>query len=199
MALQIGAKAEGSFREPLQLLSDCHRRIERFLQQLIHVAEQTEGDGLNEAYRDELDTALRYFENAEPLHTADEEVSLFPRLLAKKHEEAERIIRTLEADHDVVGALHKAVGEIGKRWLERGYLEKQELEELLEKLYFLRNTYRRHIGMEDQVLFPLAAALLSAEELEVIGHEMADRRGVPFDTPPGMRCASRRSKQEQPK
>jgi hemerythrin-like domain-containing protein len=199
MAIQIGRKAEGSFREPLQLLSDCHRRIERFLQQLIHVAEQTQGDGLNEAYRDELDTALRYFENAEPLHTADEEVSLFPRLRAKKNEEADRIIATLEADHDVVGELHRRVGEIGRKWLEQGYLEKQELRELLEKLYFLRTTYHQHIGIEDRVLFPVAATLLSAEELEAIGREIADRRGVSFDTPPGTRCASRRAKQGLPK
>ncbi|HLI48397.1 MAG TPA: hemerythrin domain-containing protein [Chthonomonas sp.] len=199
MAIQIGAKAEGSFREPLQLLSDCHRRIERFLQQLIHVAEQAKGDGLDEAYRDELDTALRYFENAEPLHTADEEVSLFPRLRAKKNEEADHVIATLEADHEVVGELHKVVGEIGKKWLEQGYLEKQELRELLERLYFLRTTYHQHIGIEDRVLFPLAATLLSSDELEAIGHEMADRRGVPFDTPPGTRCASRRSKPAPPK
>ena len=33
MPITIGAAPEGSFAEPLRLLSDCHRRIERFLEQ----------------------------------------------------------------------------------------------------------------------------------------------------------------------
>lgn len=37
MPVTIGAKRESDFTDPLGMLSDCHRRVERFLQALIKV------------------------------------------------------------------------------------------------------------------------------------------------------------------
>ena len=39
MPIQLGAAPEHGFDSPLGLLSDCHRRIERFLEQLLRVVE----------------------------------------------------------------------------------------------------------------------------------------------------------------
>ena len=44
MAVQLGAKPEHSFDEPLGLLSDCHRRIEKFLDVMIRVLERSGRD-----------------------------------------------------------------------------------------------------------------------------------------------------------
>lgn len=41
MPITIGAKPAGDFSNPIELLSDCHRRIERFLGVLATVARQT--------------------------------------------------------------------------------------------------------------------------------------------------------------
>ena len=38
MPITIGAKPTGGFSNPIELLSDCHRRIERFLAVLVTVA-----------------------------------------------------------------------------------------------------------------------------------------------------------------
>src|SRR3954466_3949201 len=76
----IGAKPESNFTDPIGLLTDCHRRIERFLSVLVQVAAQAKGGPLTEEQRHGLDTALRYFRDAAPKHTADEESTLFPRL-----------------------------------------------------------------------------------------------------------------------
>lgn len=80
MPLRIGQRPDRGFDEPLGLLSDCHRRIEHFLQVFVTVAAGAAGGALTAAQRDALEGALRYFEVAAPKHTADEEESLFPRL-----------------------------------------------------------------------------------------------------------------------
>jgi hemerythrin-like domain-containing protein len=38
--------------------------------------------------------------------------------------------------------------------------------------------YRRHISLEDAVIFPLAARILSDEQKSLIATEMAERREV---------------------
>jgi Hemerythrin HHE cation binding domain len=78
MPVQIGAKNH-EYSEPLGLLSDCHRRIEMFLVSLSAIA-KVAGPPLNDEGRRALENALRYFREAAPKHTADEEQSLFPRL-----------------------------------------------------------------------------------------------------------------------
>ncbi|MDE3111065.1 MAG: hemerythrin domain-containing protein, partial [Acidobacteriota bacterium] len=78
MPVQIGANVH-SFSNPMGLLSDCHRRMEMFLGSLEAVA-KTIDQPLNEETARGLSAALRYFREAAPKHTADEEESLFPRL-----------------------------------------------------------------------------------------------------------------------
>lgn len=52
MPIQIGQKPAPTFQQPLELLSDCHRRVESFLRSLIIVAEQARGSDLNPQRRD---------------------------------------------------------------------------------------------------------------------------------------------------
>src|SRR5947208_11249106 len=89
MAVTIGATPEHSFEQPLGLLTDCHRRIELFLGVLSRIAEDARGGALTDQQRSALMTALRYFREAAPKHTADEEQSLFPRLRARGGPEVE--------------------------------------------------------------------------------------------------------------
>src|SRR5213595_3170992 len=100
MAVQIGAKSH-HFTEPLGLLSDCHRRIEMFIASLSAIAELG-GQPLNEEGWRALENALRYFREATPKHTADEEQSLFPRLRALSSPEVQSAfsrLDELEGDH----------------------------------------------------------------------------------------------------
>src|SRR6476661_8734142 len=78
MPVQIGAKTH-NFNDPTGLLSDCHRRIEMFMGSLESVAKVIDWAPTQET-RQALETALRYFREAAPKHTADEEESLFPRM-----------------------------------------------------------------------------------------------------------------------
>ncbi len=200
MPIKIGAAPENDFNRPLGLLSDCHRRIERFLGQLLRVTEQARGGPLDIAQQESLETALRYFERAAPLHTRDEEESLFPRMRASGSAEVEAAlaaVEALEADHRTADEAHAEVDRLGRRWLEEGTLSLEETDCLLTLLLNLREMYRRHIAVEDNQIFPLAGAVLEPSAITALGREMATRRGLDFDNLPLVsRCAQRRLERE---
>jgi len=179
MPLQIGQPADHSFDEPLGLLSDCHRRIEYFLDVLSTLDRAGSEQPLTAAQRLQIEDALNYFENAAPRHTADEEESLFPRLRASHDPEAARALDTLarlERDHAIADAHHRAVDVLCRRWLALGALPELDARELRDRLGVLQAIYRDHIAVEDRELFPAAAKLLTRSELQDIGREMAARR-----------------------
>jgi hypothetical protein len=78
------------------LLGDCHRRVERFLAVLVHVAEQAHGEPFTGERRTAWDTALRYFREAAPKHTTDEEESLFPRLRAMDRADVKALLARVD-------------------------------------------------------------------------------------------------------
>ena len=47
MAIQIGAKPDSGFDDPIGMLKDCHRRIESFLGILCVVVDRAQGRSLN--------------------------------------------------------------------------------------------------------------------------------------------------------
>ena len=184
--IQIGQKPSPTFQQPLELLSDCHRRVESFLRALVLVAEQARGGELNLPQREALQTALRYFREAAPKHTADEEESLFPRMRELGEgatREALAKIQALEADHEVARDSHDAVEQLGQQWLAIGRLSADETARLLNNLLELQSIYERHIAVEDNEIFPLAAQVLDPETLNDVGREMAKRRGQKFESP----------------
>jgi hemerythrin-like domain-containing protein len=181
MPVVIGAKRESNFSDPIGLLGDCHRRIERFLSVLIQVAAQAHGEPLTEEQRSALDTALHYFREAAPKHTADEEGSLFPRLRRIDRPEVKAVlarIDSLEADHVRAQSSHSEVDRLGQLWLANGKLPADETTRFTTLLAELCELYRNHIATEDQELFPVAANALDAADREAIGSEMAARRGL---------------------
>lgn len=179
----FGAPRESSFAKPLALLSECHRRIERFLADMTRVASERRGGELSEAERADLAGAVRYFREAAPRHTADEEESLFPRMRAGAQPQARQALAELdrlEADHQRADAYHAEANSLAIRWLNEARLDEAEASRLVELLAALGDIYRAHIAVEDAAVFP-AAAGLPAEQLEAVGREMAARRGLDFD------------------
>jgi hemerythrin-like domain-containing protein len=179
--IQVNRRPDHDFDEPLGLLSDCHRRIEHFLDVLIAVHAKVGGEALSASDRTALEQSLQYFETAAPRHTADEEESLFPRLRDSADPVAAQALATierLEHDHGEANAHHQAVDLLVRRWLAAGTLTSAESAELQERLARLRTLYQRHIAVEDQELFPAAARVLDKDQIGQIGREMAARRGV---------------------
>jgi hemerythrin-like domain-containing protein len=181
MPVTLGSRPEHGFDEPLGLLSDCHRRIERFLEILQKVVEQARGKSLNDEQRRAVEAALEYFHTAAPRHTADEEESLFPLLMASDKpaaHEAIRIVRALEREHAEANVAHAEVEFWYRRWIEIGSLAAPQTDKLFRTLHELREMYRRHIAVEDDEVFPLAAKVLDRDQLAHLGRQMARRRGL---------------------
>lgn len=183
MPVTIGARPQAGFDQPLALLSDCHRRIEHFLGVLARVVDQARGSALTAEQREAVETCLRYFSQAAPRHTADEEQSLFPRLreLAGAHadvREAMAKLEALEADHAAADDAHAEVRQWFERWMQVGTLAPVQVERLGRILRLLQDLYSRHIEVEDNEVFRLAGRVLGPGELDRIGREMAQRRGL---------------------
>ena len=61
MGVQISAKPDSGFDDPIGMLTDCHRRIEQFLKILATVVERAEGRNLTGEEATAVQSALRYF------------------------------------------------------------------------------------------------------------------------------------------
>ena len=181
MFIRIGQRPDHGFDEPLGLLSDCHRRIEHFVQLLETTAGRSTGESLSPAERQDLEASIAYFAQAAPRHTADEEESLFPRLRASNDPEVRQALATierLEGDHRAADAHHAEVDRLVRSWLSDGTLPPAQLADLREHLGALREIYEPHIAIEDRDLFPAASRLLTKDEQLAIGREMARRRSL---------------------
>ena len=179
MPVVMGAKAP-SFRDPLGLLSDCHRRIEKFLGILARVGKEAGHGNLNDEERSALETSLRYFREAAPRHTADEEESLFPRLRKLDRPELRNTLdrmEVMEKEHKSAEKRHHEVDRLGQAWLDQGTIEAGDRTRFLELLAELKELYDIHISIEDHEIFPAAAAALDQAQRDQVGAEMAARRG----------------------
>jgi hemerythrin-like domain-containing protein len=178
MPITIGARPESTFADPIGLLTDCHRRIERFLTVLV----QLSGKGtLTDEQCTALETALRYFREAAPKHTADEEESLFPRLRSLDRPEMEAVlakVEALETEHAQADRDHSEVDRLGQAWLANGSLSPGDAALFSELVKQLADLYRNHIATEESEVFPTAAAVLEREGREAMGREMEERRGL---------------------
>jgi hemerythrin-like domain-containing protein len=133
----------------------------------------------SEDVRAALESALRYFREAAPKHTADEEESLFPRLRRMQHAEAQAAVKTLENlehDHRHADSLHAEVGRLGRQYLEQGSLAPADLERFRQAVTGLARIYKEHIRVEDESVFPVAGRILSPADKAAIAAEMAARR-----------------------
>lgn len=181
MPVILGSAPLAGFDQPIQLLKDCHRRIERFLHALVAVSAARRGGDLSPEERDALRGATEYFRSAAPRHTLDEEESLFPLMRASGDPRvagALRDLARLESDHDAADQKHAEVNRLVDRWLECGRLDEDSVCRLCLRLGELQAMYRDHIALEDDCVFPLAAAVLTHRQLNRVGDEMARRRGV---------------------
>jgi hemerythrin-like domain-containing protein len=177
----IGAKRESDFTDPIGMLGDCHRRIECFLNALLTVAVDAKGSPLTNEQQAALAMSLRYFREAAPKHTADEEESLFPRLCRLDRPDLQPLlarIDSLQQDHERAESVHREVDHLGQLCLANGRLSPPDAEHLVTVLTQLAELYRRHIAMEDTEVFPVAASALAASDRLAIGTEMAARRGI---------------------
>jgi hemerythrin-like domain-containing protein len=169
----FGDSGAPSFDDPLGMLRACHDRIERQLVTLERLGRHLPEHGCDADARAAASAILRYFDSAAPNHHADEEASLFPRLLARAPD-ARDLIARLERDH------HRTFAPLWLRLrpLLAGIAGGQRANLSPALVREAREAYDPHIATENDLLLPMCADVLRPEELAAIGAEMAARRGT---------------------
>lgn len=180
MAVRIDGKPLAGFDQPLEMLCDCHRRVEHFLDLQLRVAQQYQYHPLDHEARAALENSCTYFTESAPKHTADEEESLFPRMRQAEDlsTTCQQSMQRLEDDHKRADQLHADIEAILRLWLHGNQpLPEDRGKRLIEQLIDLRELYREHIRIEEQEVFPEAAQTLVPRQLFEVGDEMRKRRG----------------------
>lgn len=177
MLVSLGFKpAAEAPRDALQLLLDCHERIRRFSALALKVAE---GHAAPPAELAEAASRVeRYFSVAFPLHVADEDLSLTPRLrdagldsklpaleeMTKHHREVEALLETLVPRWRLLREEPQRLAGISA--------------ELLRDSRALADHLEPHLLLEERELFPWARERLSPAALTELAAEFRARRGA---------------------
>lgn len=163
-----------SFEQPFDMLHACHERMQRMLALLQRLRDHLRAHGADDQARDAARDVLRYFEMAAPQHHQDEELHVFPPLVAQGD----------SATLDLVGRLQQDHLQMEARWV----LARRVLAAVAEgrahaldaadevALDAFSSLYAEHIAAEEQVVYPAAVALLDPETVQAMGKEMAHRR-----------------------
>jgi hemerythrin-like domain-containing protein len=147
-------------RHPLDQLARSHERLREQVAALVALGNAAEVNF------ERLDDLVGWFEGPGVRHEADEEESLFPRLRAAAiDDEIRALLDRLADEHRVHASLH---AELASARTVAGVAA------IAAKL---EQTYRTHLDLEENHLFPAARAVLGAHEFEAISAEMEARRG----------------------
>jgi hemerythrin-like domain-containing protein len=176
MPVQIGAKPDSGFDDPIGMLKDCHRRIESFLDILCAVVERARARTLSSEETAAVQSALHYFRTGGQRHNSDEEDSLFPRLRANLAAGSVEEIAGLESDHHTANELHTQIDILYIAWITNACLSEEDAQCLLGATQRLKHLYAEHIRVEEEIVFPRAAQVLDTQAIGAIGQEFRDRR-----------------------
>ncbi len=168
------ATPQSKTEDAVDLLSGCHDRIRHFTGaavKLAHAQGATPDDIGQTAAR-----IHRYYTVSLPLHEADEEDTLRPRLAVFADE---KMSHALAAMHDQ----HQAIDELLERLLPLLVLVKsnpgilpQVAAEMCSITRALDDVFRAHLQMEEEVIFPAIRVALPESVREEMLREMRARR-----------------------
>lgn len=177
-----GPAVGATMSQPLDHLVACHRRIEERLEGLERAARHLE-DRHEEAL-EVIGNCFRFLTSNGAWHTADEEESVFPRLVGRMTDEESRFLRDLEREHRDVETLLEDLKNLHPLLAVRGGDQEGTARRFRQGAATLCSAYRGHIAAEDERLIPLAKRILRETELSVLSREMRARRGLAVEAGP---------------
>jgi len=171
MLTQLSKQRAADPADLVELLSECHLRIRSFTA-LAHRA-ATANASATEISQACVDVE-RYFTQALPLHIADEEDSIEPRLrgLSPPIDDA---LDAMSAQHQrhtsAVQTLLNATNEV-----RRTPLDAAARARLAYAAHKLKTEFDEHLALEESVIFPAIRQLLSQATQSTLMGELRDRR-----------------------
>ena len=172
MLTVLGNRRNPGEQDLVDLLSECHDRIRRF------VALAREAATRHDVPADQISRACadveRYFTAALPLHVADEEESIAPRLRGLSSE-VDRALDKMEDQHQghapKIEALLGVVAEVG-----RDPSDQDRRRALAGVAADLEVDLEQHLALEEAILFPAVRDMLSRETQTQVMEELRQRR-----------------------
>lgn len=168
--------AANASHEAITRLMSCHQKIRHFTGIAVRLAHS---QGASPAdIVDASDGLFRYFSIALPLHEADENLSVHPRL-RRTAPEGELAGPAADAMIDQ----HLAIDELVERLIPLWVLTRSNPEKLPEVAgemcqisARLREIFDVHLKLEEETIFPALQKYLTSQELGDIVREMQERR-----------------------
>ncbi len=164
--------------DALDLLTGCHDRIRHFTGVAVKLA-HAQGAATEEIVQAAAGIH-RYYSVSLPLHEADEDQTLQPRLHAVAGEQVRHALVAM-ADQ------HQAIDELLERLLPLLALVRnnpatlpQVGGEMCSITKALEETFRAHLQMEEEVIFPAIREVLPERAREEMLYEMQERRKTGF-------------------
>jgi iron-sulfur cluster repair protein YtfE (RIC family) len=165
------AKAENG---AVELLVGCHQRIRHFTgvaTKLAHAQGATSRE-----IQDAAEAVYRYYSVSLPLHEADEEDSLRPRLDKVPDERVQQALAAMQDQHMAIDdllerllPLLRMVGNNPAALADAGG-------EMCSITSALSQMFDAHLQMEEEVIFPAIVAQLTDQDRTELTREMQDRR-----------------------
>lgn len=163
------------FEQPFEMLEACHERVQRSLTLLGRLVDHIDAHGHDAQSRSAAVDVLRYFDRAAPLHHEDEEVNVFPLLLAQGDAQLHAAVHRLQDDHQRMIALWATVREPLLHWSQGGGSGPVEASTRTDIERF-RALYGSHIETEEGLVYPAARLLVDATGLHDMSRQMQARR-----------------------
>jgi iron-sulfur cluster repair protein YtfE (RIC family) len=166
----------GPTREPsdiVDLLLECHERIRSFVGIAHRLAEA--GDALPEDVRDAAKRVTRYFTESLPLHVADEEESVLPRL-SGKDPGVDHALEAMHQEHAEHEPHVQSLLDICRVLQASPELRSGLRAALMKTATALQVELLTHLDKEEQVILPAIRTFLAPEERKAMLHELRARR-----------------------
>ena len=170
----LTAKPAAGFEQPFEMLEACHERVERMLALLARLREHTRTHGADTQAQQAARDVMRYFDQAAPQHHRDEELHVFPPLLAHGEPQQVALVQRLQHDHVEMATRWAAARAVLAR-VQQGEPIAPADEVLLDAFAAL---HADHLRAEEQLVYPAARAALDAGALAAMSEDMMRRRGL---------------------
>ncbi len=159
---------------PAELLLGCHQRIRHFTELAVRVASPepaSDADVAAAARR-----VHRYHSVALPLHQADEEISIAPRLEPLVGPEIRDALAGMRREHVELDETIAALLPLWERLAAEPGLRRRLADRMTAAVTRMQGLWARHLSLEEDLIFPAVERALDAAQLAAIADEMRARR-----------------------
>ena len=171
----VGAPGAG-FEAPFEMLEACHQRVRRMLTLLQRLRAHVAIHGSDAQARQAARDVMRYFDMAAPQHHLDEELHVFPPLVARGDAAVTALVERLQREHLEMESRWRQARQVLDLVAEGAVNRLEDGDEA--RLAAFADLYDGHLRDEEGIAFPAAQALLDAPARHAMGEEMMRRRGV---------------------